>query len=83
MKINKDAFYQLYKLSSKNKSPYNYPDSNWLVFDGGLVSIIKHNCLYISSPTHWYRTSPIINFTEIENGYIIETKNSQYKLIKK
>jgi hypothetical protein len=50
----------------------------------GHVKIIGDNdcvALFIENSVAWYKTSPVLSCTKIKGGFIIETKNSYYRIL--
>lgn len=82
-----DKMFAVYKIGEKKSSPYGYP-KEYLVIDRASIKKLDNGCLMCNATnvtsdleTSWFRTSPIINWTKVKNGYKVETNNSYYKLI--
>ena len=76
--------YMLIKLGAKNSSAMGYPDS-YEVLNKCTPSIVgsnEHIALYAENTNDWFRTSPVESVKEEDDGYVIETTNSVYKLKK-
>jgi hypothetical protein len=86
--IDYTKLYNLYKIGAKVKSSIGYPDE-MLALDRGYYEIAagldtnKKDILCVlngKSFLGWFKTSPVVSCTVIDNGYKIETMNSHYEL---
>jgi hypothetical protein len=77
-KIDYNKSYDFYKIRSKHSSR----SQEGYVIRGSVVllGIDKVVWIMVSGTNNWYKTSPILSCTPIENGFNIETENSFYEL---
>ena len=88
-KINFERMHKLTKVSSKNPSPYGYPDE-MVAMDKGKVFVVGNTdtdetLVWIALTAirgDWFKTSPIVKPITKKNTktFVIETKNSVYEL---
>jgi hypothetical protein len=80
-KIKAKVMYTLQKTGSKNASPHGYGDT--MDCGRGNVTIVAQDnyvWILLSSPSDWFKTSPVLSCTKIDDGFKIETENSFYEL---
>ena len=84
MKVSPNQYYKLFKTGEKVKSSRGYPET--MQAGQGFVQLLGDKegvALIISDRDSWFRTSYILKFKPIQNGFEFETMNSFYRLIKR
>lgn len=82
-KVKTSTLYTLFKTGAKNTSPYGYSD----VMEcgtGNLYLAAREDYVWVIlfGDSKWFKTSPVLSCTPIDNGFKIETENSYYELRK-
>jgi hypothetical protein len=78
--IDYEKCYRLYKIGSKGSSIEAFEPKYVAHGEVSLIGLSKFVWIHIANLTSWFKTSPIIHCKKQEDGFIIETENSFYKL---
>lgn len=80
--IDKRKYY-LYKVGAKTPNGYGYPN-NYFVIHGTphIIGNETHVWLVFLNNGDWFKTSHVLNATAIMGGYVFETENSYYQILK-